>query len=105
MSRTMSETKAEPMIRTLSEALSDGSTRCPATYLYGRVQSFRSDFGVGIIAADDGRKYRFQRRDLINAQTDLDGQPVHFAVAGLKPQSIIVLNGSPFAVFASARHQ
>ena len=105
MSRTMTESNAKPMTRTLSEALAHNSASRTADFHYGRIQSFRSDFGIGIIAAEDGRRYRFQRRDLINAQFDLEGMPVHFALAGLNPQSIIVLNGSPFAVFASSTHQ
>ncbi len=103
MSKTMTESKATVMTRTLSSAFAETSTRAP-DFHYGRIEFFRADFGVGVIKADDGRKYRFQRQDLINAQNDLIGQPVHFAISGLTPQSIIVLAGSPFAVFAS-RHQ
>ena len=101
MSRTMAETQAKQMTRALSAVLADNSPSKTTNYLYGRIQSFRADFGVGVIAAGDGRKYRFARRDLINAQFDLEGQHVHFAISGLTPQSIIVLAGSPFAVFAA----
>ena len=78
MSRTMAETQAKQMTRTLSAALADNSPSKTTNYLYGRIQSFRADFGVGVIAAGDGRKYRFACRDLINAQFDLEGQHVHF---------------------------
>ena len=104
MSKTMIESKAVPMTRTLSSAFAETRATRATDFHYGRIEFFRADFGVGVIKADDGRKYRFQRHDLINAQNDLLGQPVHFAISGLTPQSIIVLAGSPFAVFAS-RHQ
>ena len=29
--------------------------------MYGEIKKFRRDIGVGVIEAEDGRKYRFER--------------------------------------------
>ncbi len=67
--------------------------------MYGEIKKFRRDIGVGIIQAEDGRKYRFERSEILNRRDDLEGQEVHFDLACLKPQDIIVLAGSPWAAF------
>ncbi len=69
--------------------------------MYGQVTTYRGDIGVGIIAAEDGRKYRFQRGSLINLRPDLLGLEVDFELSGRSPKDIIVLAGSPFAVFGA----
>lgn len=67
--------------------------------MYGEIKKFRRDIGVGVIEGEDGRKYRFERSQILNRDADLEGQEVHFDLASLKPQSIIVLAGSPWAAF------
>lgn len=67
--------------------------------MYGEITKYRRDIGVGIIAAEDGHKYRFERSAILNRRDDLEGQEVHFALASLKPQHIIVLAGSPWTAF------
>lgn len=69
--------------------------------MYGEIKKFRRDIGVGVIEAEDGRKYRFERSAILNRRDDLEGQEVHFDLASLKPQGIIVLAGSPWAAFGS----
>ena len=61
MSKSMADTNARTMTRTLSAALGDGSSGRATNYLYGRIQSFRADFGVGIITADDVITFLRQR--------------------------------------------
>lgn len=72
--------------------------------MYGHVTTYRRDLGVGIIAAEDGRKYRFQQGSLINLRPDLLGLEVDFELLGRTPKDIIVLAGSPFAVFGTPTH-
>ncbi|MGL4397729.1 MAG: hypothetical protein ACRCS9_14410 [Hyphomicrobium sp.] len=68
---------------------------------YGEIVKFRRDIGVGIIAAENGRKYRFQRGSVVNRSDDLEGQEVHFILGDAAPRSIVVLAGSPFAAFGA----
>lgn len=70
--------------------------------MYGKISSFRRDIGVGIIAAEDGRKYRFQRQNIVNPRLSLEDEDVDFELDGRAPKSIIVLAGSPWSVFSGA---
>ena len=67
--------------------------------MYGEIKKFRRDIGVGIIVAENGRSYRFQRDAILNRRDDLEGQEVHFDLRNLNPREIIVLAGSPWAAF------
>ncbi len=67
--------------------------------MYGEIKKFRRDLGIGVIAAEDGRSYRFQRAEILNRRDDLEGQEVHFSLGGMTPREIIVLAGSPWAAF------
>ncbi|MEZ5900636.1 MAG: hypothetical protein R3D51_14220 [Hyphomicrobiaceae bacterium] len=68
--------------------------------MQGQIETFRRDIGVGIIKAEDGRKYRFVRRDIVNTRFQLAGEEVDFVLDGRSPKEIIVLAGSPWSVFA-----
>ena len=67
--------------------------------MYGEITKFRRDLGVGVIKAEDGRKYRFERTAILNRRDDLEGQEVYFDPASLKAREVIVLAGSPWAAF------
>lgn len=67
--------------------------------MYGEIKKFRSDLGIGIIAAEDGHAYRFEHTEILNRRDDLEGQEVHFQLGDLKAREIIVLAGSPWAAF------
>ncbi len=67
--------------------------------MYGEIKKFRRDIGIGVIEAEDGRKYRFERSAILNRRDDLEGQEVHFSLSSLNPREIIVLAGSPWAAF------
>ncbi|HMN38012.1 MAG TPA: hypothetical protein PKD49_09960 [Hyphomicrobium sp.] len=69
--------------------------------MLGQIKSFHRDIGVGIIDAEDGRKYRFMRRDIVNQRAQLAGVEVDFDLDGRSPRQIIVLAGSPWSVFAA----
>ncbi|MBA2127309.1 hypothetical protein DLM45_13900 [Hyphomicrobium methylovorum] len=67
--------------------------------MYGAIKKFRGDLGIGIIAAENGRDYRFEQTAILNSQRDLEGQEVHFELGELKAREIIVLAGSPWSAF------
>lgn len=69
--------------------------------MYGAITKVRSDLGVGIIAAEDGRAYRFQCKEILNRHDDLEGREVHFELGELKARDIIVLAGSPWMAFGN----
>lgn len=68
--------------------------------MLGQIESFRRDIGVGVIKAEDGRKYRFVRGNMINERPQIMGEEVDFTLNGRTPKGIIVLAGSPWSVFA-----
>jgi hypothetical protein len=71
--------------------------------MYGEITKFRRDLGVGVIVAEDGRKYRFERDDIRNRRDDLEGAEVYFETASVKARGIIVLAGSPWAAFGAVQ--
>lgn len=71
--------------------------------MQGQITKFRSDIGVGVIAAEDGRKYRFTQSALKNAAVPPVGEDVDFLLVARRPAEIIVLTGSPWTAFGPAR--
>lgn len=71
--------------------------------MIGRVTKFYGDLGVGIIAAEDGRKFRFQARDLTSRASSISGVEVDFEVRYGRPREIIPLVGSPWTAFGGPR--
>ncbi|HET6389132.1 hypothetical protein [Hyphomicrobium sp.] len=69
--------------------------------MYGEIKKFRSDLGIGVIRAEDGRAYRFEGSDIRNRFEELEGKEVHFELGELKARDIIVLAGSPWSAFGS----
>lgn len=67
--------------------------------MLGEITKYREDLGFGIIATNDGRRYRFARKQVISAAADLVGQEVDFVIAANQPAEIIVVSGSPWAAF------
>jgi cold shock CspA family protein len=67
--------------------------------MIGRVTRFYSQFGVGIIAADDGRKFRFSAAELTNRDVPLDGEEVDFVVRSGRPAEIVPLSVSAWTAF------
>jgi hypothetical protein len=68
----------------------------------GRISKFRQDIGIGVIVADDGRKFRFAQSDMMNPDDEIVGQDVDFIAAGHRPTEIIVMSGSPWTAFGRA---
>lgn len=67
----------------------------------GEITKYRADIGYGVIVAEDGRKFRFTRSDIVNSTSDLVGVSVDFVVEASRPKQIIVLEGSPWSVFSA----
>ena len=65
----------------------------------GHISKFREDIGIGVIVADDGRKYRFAQSDIKNSDDGMIGQNVDFIVVGSRPAEIIVMSGSAWTAF------
>jgi cold shock CspA family protein len=69
--------------------------------MYGEIKTFHARIGVGVIAAEDGRRYRFHVQALLNRQDGIEGREVHFTPRNSCAQDIIVLAGSPWHAFGS----
>jgi hypothetical protein len=67
--------------------------------MLGEITKYRDDLGFGVILADDGRRYRFARTQVLSAASDLIGQEVDFIISANQPAEIIVVSGSPWAAF------
>jgi hypothetical protein len=67
--------------------------------MYGEITKYRRDIGLGVIRAEDGRRFLFVRGEIRNRLDNLEGQEVHFEPGAVKARDIIVLAGSPWAAF------
>lgn len=67
--------------------------------MYGQITKFRDDIGIGVIAAENGRKYRFAKSELLNDGARLIGDNVDFIIASGRPRQIICMSGSPWTAF------
>lgn len=67
--------------------------------MYGQITKFREDIGFGVIEAEDGRKYRFSKSQIVNVNQELVGESVNFLVQARQPKEIFVLAGSPWTAF------
>jgi hypothetical protein len=67
--------------------------------MYGEITKFRDDIGVGVIEAENGRKYRFAKSEIVSSARQLIGESVDFIVDASRPRQIIMLSGSPWTAF------
>jgi cold shock CspA family protein len=67
--------------------------------MYGQITKFRDDIGIGVIEAENGRKYRFVKAEIINTDAGLVGQGVDFLVDASRPRQIIMMSGIPWTAF------
>ena len=67
--------------------------------MFGQITKFRDDLGVGVIAAENGRRYRFAKHALVSAARPLVGQDVDFVIVASQPSEIIMMSASPFTAF------
>jgi hypothetical protein len=73
--------------------------------MYGQITKFRDDIGVGVIAAENGRKYRFAKKAIVNSADSLIGEGVDFLVVASRPCQIIMMSGSPWSAFGGISAQ
>lgn len=71
--------------------------------MYGEIIKFRPDLSVGVIAAEDGRKYRFAKSEIVGNVRDLVGENVDFIVDARRPRQIIVTSASLWTAFGDIR--
>lgn len=71
--------------------------------MYGEIIKFRPDLSVGVIAAEDGRKYRFAESEIVGNVRDLVGENVDFIVDARRPRQIIVTSASLWTAFGDIR--
>jgi hypothetical protein len=67
--------------------------------MIGRITKYYGNIGVGIITAEDGRKFRFHHKDLTSRAGRTSGVEVDFEVRSGRPSEIIPLTGSPWSAF------
>ena len=70
--------------------------------MHGQITKFRTDLGFGVIKADDGRKFRFEKSEIKNLNGKIVGHDVDFLIAGSRPREIILMTGSPWTAFGPA---
>lgn len=68
--------------------------------MYGEIAKYRDDLGVGVIEAENGRKYRFAKSEVVSSTLQLIGESVDFIVDARRPRQIVMLSASPWTAFA-----
>jgi hypothetical protein len=67
--------------------------------MYGEITKFHEDLGIGVIEAEDGSKYRFDKSEIVSSARKLIGEHVDFLVDARRPRQIIVMSGSAWGAF------
>jgi cold shock CspA family protein len=67
--------------------------------MHGQITKFSEQVGFGVIEAEDGSKYRFDKSTVMNLNGRLVGHTVDFVVAARRPKDIILMTGSPWTAF------
>ena len=68
--------------------------------MHGQITKFSDNVGFGVIEAENGSKYRFDKSEVMNLNGRLVGHNVDFVVAARRPKDIILMTGSPWTVFS-----
>jgi hypothetical protein len=71
--------------------------------MYGEIIKFRPDLGIGAIAAEVGRNYRFTKSDVVSSARDLVGENVDCIVEARRPRQTIVTSASLWTAFGDIR--
>lgn len=66
--------------------------------MYGEITKYRVDLGVGVIEAENGRKYRFSKSQIVSSVRRLVGEGVDFIVDARRPCQIVMLSASPWTL-------
>lgn len=70
--------------------------------MHGQITKYRDDIDFGVIEAENGRKFRFVKSQIVNAGAGLVGHSVDFVLVASRPTEIIMMTGSPWTVFGGA---
>ena len=74
--------------------------------MFGSITKYRAKLGVGVIVAEDGRKYRFKKDQIVNLNGKIVGHEVDFEISTVaRPKDIVLMTGSPWGVFGSASNK
>lgn len=72
--------------------------------MFGSITKYKANIGVGVIVAEDGRKYRFTGDEIVNPNGRVVGHEVDFEVTGIaRPREIVLMAGSPWNAFPGKR--
>ena len=69
--------------------------------MHGQITKFNEQVGFGVIEAEDGSKYRFDKSEVVNLNGRLVGHNVDFVVSTRRPKDIILMTGTPWTAFGS----
>jgi hypothetical protein len=69
--------------------------------MYGQITKFRDDLGIGVIAAENGRRYRFEKTALTAAARPRIGEEVDFLLVASRPSQIVLMSGSAWTAFGA----
>jgi len=68
--------------------------------MFGSITKYRAKLGVGVIVAEDGRRYRFKKDQIVNLNGKIVGHEVDFEISNIaRPKDIVLMTGSPWTVF------
>lgn len=67
--------------------------------MQGRITKFSDKIGYGVIEAENGSKYRFNKSQIVNLNGRLVGHDVDFLVAARRPKDIFLMTGTPWSAF------
>lgn len=71
--------------------------------MYGQITRFNENLGVGIIEAENTRKYRFKQGEIVNTGNSIVGNDVEFLLVGGRPAEIFVMAGSAWTAFGPVK--
>lgn len=71
--------------------------------MHGEITKYSKRLGYGVIAAENGRKYRFAGQEVVNVNGKLVGHEVDFLVNTARAKDVVLLTGNPWTVFADPR--
>ncbi|MGE0627795.1 MAG: hypothetical protein AB7O43_08200 [Hyphomicrobiaceae bacterium] len=69
--------------------------------MVGKITKFYSNHGIGVIAAENGRRFRFSSSEITNRNGALLGIEVDFLLELGRPTQIVPLVGSPWTAFSN----
>lgn len=68
----------------------------------GEITKFNETLSVGVITAEDGRRFRFAKDAVVNLNGRMLGYEVDFVASRNGPADIILMTGTPWQVFAGS---